>query len=211
MSTLVQLERFKLYKEMPHDLVRGLRSFFNGVPSEFRHVSLVATADDTLEVNGLTSSLFRASVLDFVERLELGQNSIGEGDDMVINVIRSPPPTHTHSHTHELASHDLGKHMLFCRQCLPPSPPARRWPLKEPLLHNAGAPQPDGSGASSSPSGMSDVAARPPVGRDISEMPQSLADNLPDWVGYGFLYLVSIAPVLIAGTVVAILFFNSLR
>ena len=49
------------------------------------------------------------------------------------------------------------------------------------------------------------------MGRDRSEKPQSLVDALPDWVGYGFLYLVSIVPVLIAGTVVAILFFSSLR
>lgn len=40
---------------------------------------------------------------------------------------------------------------------------------------------------------------------------QTLADRLPDWMGYGFLYLVSAIPVLIAGSVIAILFFNSLR
>lgn len=49
------------------------------------------------------------------------------------------------------------------------------------------------------------------MGRDKSEAPQGLADMLPDWVGYGFLYFVSVIPVLIAGTVIAILFFNSLR
>lgn len=52
---------------------------------------------------------------------------------------------------------------------------------------------------------------RPPIGRDPTERPQDLTDMLPDWVGYGALYLVSIAPVLIALSVVAILFFNSLR
>lgn len=52
---------------------------------------------------------------------------------------------------------------------------------------------------------------RPPIGRDPREAPSGLADMLPDWVGYGTLYLVSIAPVLIAISVVAILFFNSLR
>jgi len=40
---------------------------------------------------------------------------------------------------------------------------------------------------------------------------QTLADRLPDWMGYGFLYLVSSIPVIIAGSVIAILFFNSLR
>jgi hypothetical protein len=54
-------------------------------------------------------------------------------------------------------------------------------------------------------------ARPPPMGRDAGEEPQSLADRLPDWMGYGFLYLVSSIPVLIAGSVVAILFFNSLR
>jgi hypothetical protein len=54
--------------------------------------------------------------------------------------------------------------------------------------------------------------ARPKMmGRDKSEKPQGLVDMLPDWMGYGFLYLVSSIPVLIAGTVIAILFFNSLR
>lgn len=48
-------------------------------------------------------------------------------------------------------------------------------------------------------------------GRDRTEAPQGIADMLPDWVGYGFLYFVSVIPVLIAGTVIAILFFNSLR
>lgn len=54
--------------------------------------------------------------------------------------------------------------------------------------------------------------ARPKMmGRDKSEAPQSIVDTLPDWVGYGFLYFVSVIPVLIAGSVIAILFFNSLR
>jgi len=52
---------------------------------------------------------------------------------------------------------------------------------------------------------------RPPMGRDPNESPQNITDMLPDWVGYGTLYLVSIAPVLIALSVIAILFFNSLR
>jgi hypothetical protein len=53
--------------------------------------------------------------------------------------------------------------------------------------------------------------ARPPVGRDPNEKKSELADWLPDWVGYSALYTVSVAPVLIALSVIAILFFNSLR
>lgn len=54
--------------------------------------------------------------------------------------------------------------------------------------------------------------ARPkPLGRDPGETPKSLADNLPEWAGYGMLYLISSLPVIIAGSVVAVLFFNSLR
>lgn len=52
---------------------------------------------------------------------------------------------------------------------------------------------------------------RPPMGRDPNEKPQSMTDMLPDWVGYGALYLVSIAPVLIVIVVVSVLFANSLR
>jgi hypothetical protein len=51
----------------------------------------------------------------------------------------------------------------------------------------------------------------PPVGRDPSEKPQSPADLLPEWVGYGALYAVSALPVMIAGTVILVLFLNSLR
>ncbi|GAB4822561.1 hypothetical protein N2152v2_009607 [Parachlorella kessleri] len=51
----------------------------------------------------------------------------------------------------------------------------------------------------------------PPVGRDPSEKPQSPVDLLPDWVGYGALYAVSALPVVIAGTVILVLFLNSLR
>ena len=54
-------------------------------------------------------------------------------------------------------------------------------------------------------------ALRPPVGRDPSEAPGSLADQLPEWVGYGFLYLVSAAPVLIVIGVITVLFLNSLH
>lgn len=56
-----------------------------------------------------------------------------------------------------------------------------------------------------------EAGVRPPIGRDPNDKPQGLADMLPDWVGYGALYLVSVAPVLIALSVVAVLFANSLR
>ncbi len=52
---------------------------------------------------------------------------------------------------------------------------------------------------------------RPPMGRDPAEAPKGVADQLPDWVGYGALYLVSIAPVLIALGAITVLFLNSLR
>lgn len=52
---------------------------------------------------------------------------------------------------------------------------------------------------------------RPPVGRDKAEKPQGIADLLPDWVGYGFLYGLSGLPVIIGVLVVAVLFFNSLK
>jgi hypothetical protein len=52
---------------------------------------------------------------------------------------------------------------------------------------------------------------RPPVGRDPNEKPQSLEDMLPEWVGWGALYLLSSAPVIIGVSVVVVLFLNSLR
>ena len=51
----------------------------------------------------------------------------------------------------------------------------------------------------------------PPLSLPCLTTNKTLADRLPDWMGYGFLYFVSAIPVLIAGSVVAILFFNSLR
>lgn len=67
--------------------------------------------------------------------------------------------------------------------------------------------------AGSKSAGWRSTQARPKMmGRDKSEASQGgLMDSLPDWVGYGFLYFVSVIPVLITGTVIAILFFNSLR
>ncbi len=59
-------------------------------------------------------------------------------------------------------------------------------------------------------------AARPPqkrkiLARDPNEKPKSLTDMLPDWVGYGALYGISVVPILIVIGVLATLFFNSLR
>lgn len=69
-----------------------------------------------------------------------------------------------------------------------------------------------GGGSSSSSSGWRRGQARPRMlGRDPSEEPQTLADRLPEWMGYGALYAISAIPVLIAGSVIAILFFNSLK
>ena len=68
-------------------------------------------------------------------------------------------------------------------------------------------------GEGNSPSGgWRQGQARPRLlGRDPTEEPQSLADRLPEWMGYGALYAISAIPVLIAGSVIAILFFNSLK
>lgn len=43
------------------------------------------------------------------------------------------------------------------------------------------------------------------------EAPQSIADLLPDWVGYGTLYGISIVPVVIVVAVVSLLFVTSLK
>eukprot|EP00878_Enallax_costatus_P023779 GHUV01025325.1.p1 GENE.GHUV01025325.1~~GHUV01025325.1.p1 ORF type:complete len:170 (+),score=59.53 GHUV01025325.1:795-1304(+) len=43
------------------------------------------------------------------------------------------------------------------------------------------------------------------------EEPQSLADLLPDWVGYGTLYGISIIPIIIVVGVVSLLFVSSLK
>lgn len=53
--------------------------------------------------------------------------------------------------------------------------------------------------------------ARPPIGRNPDEKPMGLQDMLPDWMGYGALYAVTLIPVMILGTTVAILFFTSLK
>ena len=59
--------------------------------------------------------------------------------------------------------------------------------------------------------GWNSNAARPPVGRDKEEVPQSITDMLPDWMGYGFLYFVTIIPAIIVVITVSIVFFSSLK
>lgn len=60
-------------------------------------------------------------------------------------------------------------------------------------------------------SGWREGQARPPIGRDESETPQSLADMLPEWMGYSYVYLVSAVPIFIGLGVVVVLFVNSLK
>lgn len=95
------------------------------------------------------------------------------------------------------------------------------WPFLEVGQVAPGQPQASTSGSSKAPSPSEyaaltggDSIAKPYVmGNDTrkGEKPQSLADMLPDWVGYGFLYGVSSLPVLLAVGVVLVLFFNSLK
>lgn len=49
------------------------------------------------------------------------------------------------------------------------------------------------------------------IGRDKNEKPQGIQDLLPDWVGYGALYAVSSAPIIIGVVVVLVLFFSSVK
>ena len=69
-----------------------------------------------------------------------------------------------------------------------------------------------GDSEGNAPSGWRQGQARPRLlGRDPTEEPQTLADRMPEWMGYGALYAISAIPVIIAGSVIAILFFNSLK
>lgn len=51
----------------------------------------------------------------------------------------------------------------------------------------------------------------PPMGRDPNDKPKGIEDMLPDWMGYTGLYVVTLIPVFITVTVVAVLFLNALR
>eukprot|EP00873_Tetraselmis_striata_P007949 jgi/Tetstr1/428213/TSEL_018254.t1 len=54
-------------------------------------------------------------------------------------------------------------------------------------------------------------APRKRMGRDPSDPKTSATDMLPDWIGYSMLYGVSAVPVIITISVIAILFFSSLK
>jgi hypothetical protein len=51
------------------------------------------------------------------------------------------------------------------------------------------------------------------MGKDArqGDKPQTLADMLPDWVGYGALYGISSIPALLAVGAILVLFYNSLK
>jgi hypothetical protein len=51
------------------------------------------------------------------------------------------------------------------------------------------------------------------MGREArgNEKPQTIADMLPDWVGFGALYGVSAIPVFLAVGAILVLFYNSLK
>lgn len=59
--------------------------------------------------------------------------------------------------------------------------------------------------------GWNSNLARPPIGRDKEDVPQSFTDLLPDWMGYGFLYFVTIIPIIIVVITVSIVFVSSLK
>lgn len=50
-----------------------------------------------------------------------------------------------------------------------------------------------------------------PVGRDPSEKREGVLDLLPDWVGYGGLYAVTLIPAFILIGTVTLLFVTSLK
>jgi hypothetical protein len=61
---------------------------------------------------------------------------------------------------------------------------------------------------------LADSIVKPYIlGREAraGDRPQSLADLMPDWVGYGALYGISVIPVMLAVGAVLVLFYNSLR
>ena len=59
--------------------------------------------------------------------------------------------------------------------------------------------------------GWNSNLARPPIGRDKEDVAQSFTDYLPDWMGYGFLYFVTIIPIIIVVVTVSIVFVSSLK
>ena len=100
--------------------------------------------------------------------------------------------------------------------CVPPRPPVPppAWPRpagSEPAAAGSGGGDLTPAALEAQQAWRRQALVVPPVGRDPSEKPQSPADLLLDWVGYGALYAVSALPVVIAGTVILVLFLNSLR
>jgi hypothetical protein len=65
-----------------------------------------------------------------------------------------------------------------------------------------------------SPTPRADSIVKPYImGKEArgGDKPQTLADMLPDWVGYGALYGVSAIPVMLAVSAILVLFYNSLK
>lgn len=85
--------------------------------------------------------------------------------------------------------------------------------MSAPVVPRAPSEAPSSSSSYAEPvvDGWRQGQVRPPIGRDKSERPGSILDTLPDWVGYGTLYVITVIPVIIAVTVIAILFVSSLR
>jgi hypothetical protein len=100
------------------------------------------------------------------------------------------PSTHTHTHTHTHITHKRITH-----SARPPPPHTHK--------HITPPPRPP-----------ADPVAKPYIlGREAraGDKPQTLADLMPDWVGYGALYGISVIPVMLAVGAVLVLFYNSLR
>jgi len=84
------------------------------------------------------------------------------------------------------------------------------WPFLEESV--AEVPESDRSQYEQLNSAQGGVSApRKRMGRDPNEPKTSAMDMLPDWVGYSMLYGVSAIPVIITISVIAILFFSSLK
>ena len=87
------------------------------------------------------------------------------------------------------------------------------WPGLLKSSEDAGGDEAESDGDLQATSGdLAKPAANPQIGRgeeDESGLPKALADYLPDWMGYGVLYSLSIVPILITVGALAILWVNS--
>mmetsp|Transcript_10858 Transcript_10858/g.20504 ORF Transcript_10858/g.20504 Transcript_10858/m.20504 type:complete len:163 (+) Transcript_10858:499-987(+) len=87
------------------------------------------------------------------------------------------------------------------------------WPGLLKSSEDAGGDEAESDGDLQATSGdLAKPAANPQIGRgeeDESGLPKALADYLPDWMGYGVLYSLSIVPILITLGALAILWVNS--